>query len=149
MSVAWKPSIKSRSAGVAVVEFALLLPLLLIILFGIVDFGFMLYDKAVITNAAREGARAGIVLRNPRLTKAEIESVVVGYCNNNLIRLAGTGSTCTALATLPATITFSAPLQVNATYRYDGPIFSLLAAFFPKGVKGPLDIGAQSVMRYE
>jgi Flp pilus assembly protein TadG len=149
MTITRKRPLKCRSAGVAVVEFALVLPLLLIILFGIVDFGFMLYDKAVITNAVREGARAGIVLRNPRLTKAEIESVVVGYCDNNLIRLAGTGSTCTALATLPATITFSAPLQVNASYRYDGPIFSLLAAFFPKGVKGPLDIGAQSVMRYE
>ncbi|MBW1744397.1 MAG: pilus assembly protein [Deltaproteobacteria bacterium] len=47
--------------GVAAVEFALVLPILLILLFGIVEFSLLLYDKAMITNAAREGARVGIV----------------------------------------------------------------------------------------
>lgn len=47
--------------GVAAVEFALVLPVLLFIFIGIVEFGIMLYDQAVITNAAREGARWGVV----------------------------------------------------------------------------------------
>ena len=43
--------------AVAAVEFALVLPVLLLILFGIINFGTLMYDQAVITNAAREGAR--------------------------------------------------------------------------------------------
>jgi Flp pilus assembly protein TadG len=47
--------------GVSAVEFALILPVLVLILFGIIEFGFILYDKQVITSASREVARAAIV----------------------------------------------------------------------------------------
>ena len=47
--------------GSNIVEFAFILPLLLVLVSGIVDLGLALYDKAVITNAAREGARFGMV----------------------------------------------------------------------------------------
>ena len=50
-----------RQTGSNIVEFALILPLLLVLVSGIVDLGLALYDKAVITNAAREGARFGMV----------------------------------------------------------------------------------------
>jgi Flp pilus assembly protein TadG len=43
--------------GAALVEFALCLPLLLVIIAGIVDFGFVFQRYEVLTNAAREGAR--------------------------------------------------------------------------------------------
>jgi Flp pilus assembly protein TadG len=46
--------------GASAVEFALVLPLLLVFVFGIIEFGIMLYDKAIITNASREGARVAI-----------------------------------------------------------------------------------------
>jgi hypothetical protein len=52
--------IKGES-GVAAIEFAIVLPVLLLLLIGIIEFSVILYDKAMITNAAREGARAGIV----------------------------------------------------------------------------------------
>jgi len=52
--------------GAAVVEFAIVLPLLLLVLFGIIEFGFIMYDKHIITNASREGARYGIVVDVPR-----------------------------------------------------------------------------------
>ncbi len=48
--------------GAQIVEFALILPLLLAIMMLIIDFGFLVYNKAVITNASREAARAGTVL---------------------------------------------------------------------------------------
>jgi Flp pilus assembly protein TadG len=41
------------------VEFALVAPLLLVIIAGIVDFGFLFQRYEVVTNAAREGARLG------------------------------------------------------------------------------------------
>ncbi len=40
----------------ALVEFALVLPLLLLLILGVMDFGRMFYIKMVLTNAAREGA---------------------------------------------------------------------------------------------
>lgn len=43
--------------GAAAVEFAIILPLLLILVAGIVDFGRLLYAEVMVTNAAREGAR--------------------------------------------------------------------------------------------
>jgi Flp pilus assembly protein TadG len=46
-----------ESRGAAAVEFAILVPIFIVIVFGIVDFGLMFYSKTVITNAAREGAR--------------------------------------------------------------------------------------------
>jgi len=48
--------------GAAAVEFALVLPVLLLIIFGIVDFGRMLAAKITLTEAAREGARAAALV---------------------------------------------------------------------------------------
>ena len=47
--------------GGAAVEFAIVLPVLVLLIFGMIEFSTLLYDKGVITNASREGARAGIV----------------------------------------------------------------------------------------
>ena len=49
---------RSEDRGSAAVEFVLVLPVLLLILFAIVDFGRMLNAKIVLSEAAREGARA-------------------------------------------------------------------------------------------
>ncbi|HEY0602589.1 MAG TPA: TadE family protein [Herpetosiphonaceae bacterium] len=45
--------------GQSLVEFALVLPLLVLLLYGLAEFGFLLYAHVQVTNAAREGARAG------------------------------------------------------------------------------------------
>ncbi len=47
--------------GQSAVEIALLLPILLLILFGIMISGFMFYAHIQVSNAVREGARAGSV----------------------------------------------------------------------------------------
>jgi Flp pilus assembly protein TadG len=55
-------TISSRNEkGQAVIELALTLPLLLLVVFGIFDFGFMFQRYEVVTNAAREGARVGVL----------------------------------------------------------------------------------------
>ena len=46
-----------RDRGAAAVEFALLLPVLLLLVFGIIDFGRALNAQITLTQAAREGAR--------------------------------------------------------------------------------------------
>jgi len=47
--------------GQSMVELALILPIIILILFGILEFGRIFYSYIVITNAAREGARVGAV----------------------------------------------------------------------------------------
>lgn len=47
--------------GQSLVEFAVILPILLLILMGIAEFGMMINSYLTIENASREGARRGIV----------------------------------------------------------------------------------------
>jgi len=51
-----------NSAGQALVEMAILLPLLLLMVLGIFEFGRAMYIKNTLTHAARAGARAGVVI---------------------------------------------------------------------------------------
>ena len=51
--------------GQAMVEFALVLPLLLALLCGIIDFGWLYYNQITLNNAAREGARYAVIYYDP------------------------------------------------------------------------------------
>ena len=51
--------------GAAVVEFALVMPILALIIFGIIDFGRAFYTVNNIISAVREGARYGAILSAP------------------------------------------------------------------------------------
>lgn len=53
-----RSAIRHTDRGAAAVEFALLLPVMLLIIFGIIDFGRMLNAQISVNEAAREGARA-------------------------------------------------------------------------------------------
>ena len=53
--------ILKNEKGQSLVEFAILLPLVLLLLMGILEFGIMLNSYLTINNSAREGARLGIV----------------------------------------------------------------------------------------
>ena len=54
--------------GASAVEFAIILPILVILIFGIVEFGIAYNNYLAITHAAREGARlAAVDLYNPKL----------------------------------------------------------------------------------
>ena len=47
--------------GQDIVEFALVLPILMVVLFGIIDFGWIFYSTAMVANSAREGARFAVM----------------------------------------------------------------------------------------
>jgi Flp pilus assembly protein TadG len=59
--------------GTSLVEFVLVLPIFLLLVFAIVDFGMGFHAWLTVTNSAREGARYGAV----RATEAEIRNRVV------------------------------------------------------------------------
>lgn len=56
----------------SVVELALVLPILLLLFVGIVEFGLLVYTQIVVTNAAWEGARAGATIVDPAQGDAEV-----------------------------------------------------------------------------
>jgi len=133
---------RSRERGVAAVEFALLLPVLALILFGIIEFGLLLYDQQVITNASREGARAGIVEAATRPILADITTVVTSYTGNYLVTFAGGTVNPSVTAPSGTCTAFGSSLEVSVTYQYT---FLVLKNF---GFKGPL-MTANTTMRCE
>jgi Flp pilus assembly protein TadG len=132
---------KLNERGAVAAEFALLLPLLLTILFGIIEFGMMMYGREIVTNAAREGARAGIVQGPPKRTTDEINAIINNY-------LAGTGVNPADVDLDPAGagLTSPATLTVSGTYNY-----SFLVPIIPAlvGIANPLPIPISVVMRHE
>ena len=70
--------------GAAAVEFALVVPLLLILVFGIIDYGLYFSDSLTVRQGTREGARQGVVNACATmtcladLTKDRIEPVAGG-----------------------------------------------------------------------
>ena len=71
---------RARSAsGQAVIEMALTLPLLLLVVFGIFDFGFMFQRYEVVTNAAREAARLGVLKESGGYTDVEARDRALNY----------------------------------------------------------------------
>jgi len=137
--------------GASAVEFAIILPLLAFLVFGVIELSFALYDKAMITNASREGARAGIVYRIPAVSDAEIAQVVNNYLGNHLITFQGKRSRSSdpvSGATVTVTRTgysSGSQLKVRVGYNYN---FLVLPRFTP-GLGRGIPLTAETVMRME
>ena len=147
-------SIFYNQKGATAVECAIVLFLLLTLIFGITEFGLFLFNRQVITNAAREGARAGIVAQPVRLTNVEISDVVLNFCAQYLITF---GSSNTPTITIKPVdddlsdgfnpvinrcVVFECDLEVTVDYTYEFLFLSNLGI-------GPINLRAISVMRME
>ena len=80
--------------GAAMVELAMVLPLLSLMFAGIVDFGLILREHQILQNAAREGARFSAASanslatsNNPTATLAAIRNRVVAYLQQESITI--------------------------------------------------------------
>ena len=66
---------RDDQAGAAAVEFALILPVLLTVVFGIIAFGILFAQQLSLGNGARQGARFGVVPNNTCLDiKSQVQS---------------------------------------------------------------------------
>ena len=63
--------------GAAAVEFALVLPLLILLVFGIIEFGRVYNLYLAVTHAAREGARIASVRNGTGATDEEIKALLL------------------------------------------------------------------------
>jgi Flp pilus assembly protein TadG len=65
--------------GAAAVEFAIVLPLLLLVLLGTIDWGYYFFCREVVVNASREGARAGSLVPAGTSPVANAEAAALAY----------------------------------------------------------------------
>ncbi len=138
---------RDKERGAALIEFTLVVPLLLLLIFGLIEFSLMFYDKAVITNASREVARDFAIYRQTPVDKAYLDGVVNQYAQNRLISL--NAGTVPALETLPADPTnkTSSDQYVTATVTYTYDWFFLPG--FMRGLLPDITLTANTVMRNE
>jgi Flp pilus assembly protein TadG len=157
----------SEQDGAALVEFALVAPLLLVIIAGIVDFGFLFQRYEVVTNAAREGARLGslpgyVTCASPSTSPATAPAVDArvrsyvqqGLALSSLTGVMPTGAvevTCPALTLALAgggTATVSTVL-VEVTYTHNFMMLGPMLALINGNWGNTMNIVAQSQMRFE
>ena len=144
--------------GASAVEFAIILPFLLVIVFGIIEFSLILFNKAVITNASREGARAGIVFRaDPEsgdydpLSDDEIREIVDDYAEDFLVTFSHSGEDDLQITTTfedldgSGSLTFGDVRVVTVSYNYG---FLVLPSFVT-AMAGNLNLVAETSMRME
>jgi len=140
-----------RQRGQAAVETALLLPALVILLFGIIMTGFTFYAFIQVSNAAREGARAGSLYRITQATSGltlvqTVRQAIYdpGTGSSALGFLTPTGSSfnVTSDVSVPSpvdvdgdgTISSGDRLTVTVTYRYSIPVLSAFLRVFPQPI---------------
>ncbi len=110
---------RKRRRGAAVVEFAVISPLLLTMLFGIIEYGYIFMVRQSLTNAAREGCRIA-VLQTSEIPYSEVTERVDGM-------MAPTG-----LSGYTTTMTHATPADTTESVTISIPIadVSLLGNFF-------------------
>ena len=106
-----------RQKGAQAVEFALVLPFVILILFAVLDFGILVYDKAIITNAGREAARSGVILSGATWNPALIKQVACNYAKDSLITVSSASRTATCTGAADPVIN----LYTGATANCPGP----------------------------
>lgn len=138
----WPPRAQAQQ-GVAAVEFALVLPVLLALVLGVVDLGLAVYTQSVLSHASREGARAGVVLALTRPSSQTIAAVVQTDLSNSL----GSVDKFGTLAFTPPSpcVDANGQLTVQMSYSFKGFAMGAVAAAFSQ----PLVLTAKTTMACE
>jgi len=133
--------------GAQLVEFALVLPLLLLVLLGIAEMGFMFQRYEVVTNAAREGARLAVL---PGYGPTDVQARVNAYVSSGRVPING-GNPNVLVENVAIPVSGGRPpisaKRVTVTYTYTFQFLNALSAFF--GSHAAIPLKAVSEMRNE
>ena len=151
-----KPLFRRRcrsERGAELIEFAVVLPILLLVFAAIVDFGMVFQRFLTISNAAREGARIAVL---PGYSQIDVQNRVTEYVRN------GTGdNTASPIATLttppviidpdgaggkPGFPAAQVTVSMTHNYLFIGPVMGL---FGGGGSFSSVTLSARSTMRIE
>ena len=105
--------------GAAAVEFALVSPILFLLLFGIITFGMVFAQQLSLTNAARQGARVAVVNSNQR-TCGDLLAEVQGAAGT--IGMAGEDVSVTVERVRSGAVTTKCPTSTSYTSGQAGVV---------------------------
>jgi Flp pilus assembly protein TadG len=132
---------KTSDRGTAAVEFVLVLPVLLLIVFGIIDFGRALNAQISLTGAAREGVRLAALGYPDAAIQARVAAAAPFLSD----------VTTTVVASCPPGAGPAADAQVDVSYQFSfiTPIGAIAGFFGGSGLGAPIALTAQGVMPCE
>lgn len=131
-----KPENRCGIRGQSLVETAIILPIFIILIMGIIDFGLLFNNYILISNAAREGAR----------------QAALGSDDASVVQTVQNMTTTLDISNMTITVTPGYALrnhgtEVKVTVQYENTILTpLIDKFFPGG-KALLK--SESIMRVE
>lgn len=134
---------RRRQGGMAMLEFVFILPVLLLVLFSIVEFGLLFGRWQTLTNAAREGARTAVVFRkdcDATALQTEVRTVVKDYASS--MGIVVTDGQITFGGTLCGAAGTQSEVQVDWPFS-----FRVVPGF--SGMSPTINLVGKSVMRNE
>jgi Flp pilus assembly protein TadG len=135
---------RDRDDGAELIEMAIVLPLLLLLIMGVFDFGFLFQRYIVLTNAAAEGARVASL---PGYTAADVTARVSAYATNSGVD--GTVNTVTEPVSLPGPGGTTWPgSEVTVTHTYNMQYVGPIAALFGAAAGGNITMTSRATMRH-
>jgi Flp pilus assembly protein TadG len=125
--------------GQNLVEFAMVVPIFLILVFSIVDFGMGFHAWITVTNAAREGARIGAVGADSATIEARVEDTAGSLISDDI-----------AVTVVNAQGAPGDSVSVDVQYDYEliTPLSNLLG-IFGGGLGSPITFHSEAEMRIE
>ncbi len=127
---------KTGSKGQSLVETAIIIPIILLLVFGVIDFGLIFNNYILITNASREGARKASI--------GGTDSEVIQVVKNMTSTLELSDMT---INVTPSYSTRNYGVQVKVEIKYKARLITpIINRFFPGGVA---NLRAESIMRVE
>jgi Flp pilus assembly protein TadG len=132
-------------SGAELIEFALTLPLLLLVVLGIMEFGLMFREYEVVTNAAREGARIAIL---PGFASADVTLRVDDYLTTAGLDLTRATVTPGAATPTPVGALCVSMVPVTVAYQHPVPFLGGIMTYFGSSI-GTVNLTATSSMRTE
>jgi Flp pilus assembly protein TadG len=102
---------RRKRRATAAVEFAVVAPVFLLLVFGMIEYGRMVMVEQIITNASREGARAAVL---DGATTANVQEAVNSYLASGSI----TGATVTVSPNPPTSAEYGDPVTVTVSVPF-------------------------------